>query len=99
MRSIPIMKQFGCPVVFDATHSVQRPGGLGASSGGDREWVECLALAAAAAGCDGLFLEVHPDPARARSDAATQVTPQALRRILEKAVRVREAARWQDNAT
>jgi len=85
------MRSFGCPVVFDATHSVQRPGGLGTASGGDRDFVECLALAAVAAGCDGLFLEVHPDPDSARSDAATQVTPEVLRAILRRASRVRSA--------
>ena len=93
MRAIPIMKQFGCPVVFDATHSTQRPGGMGATSGGDRDMVECLALAAVAAGCDGLFLEVHPRPGEARSDAATQVTPETLRALMEKALRVRDAIR------
>ena len=92
MRSIPIMKALGVPVVFDATHSVQRPGGLGNSSGGDREFVECLALAAVAAGCGGLFLEVHPKPDRALSDAATQITPEAAAALLQRAVRVREAA-------
>ena len=91
LRSIPIMKSFGCPVVFDATHSVQRPGGLGTASGGDRDFVECLTLAAIAAGCDGLFLEVHLDPDSAKSDAATQVTPEALRAILQKASEVRSA--------
>ncbi len=93
LRSIPIMQEFGCPVVFDATHSVQRPGGLGRASGGDREYVEPLALAAVAAGCDGLFLETHPRPEEAKSDAATQITPATLQAILEKALRVRDALR------
>jgi len=70
IRSIAIMKNFGFPVVFDATHSVQLPGSVGASSGGEREFVEPLAKAAIAAGADGLFLEVHPDP-----DAALATVP------------------------
>jgi len=93
MRSIPAMKALGCPVVFDATHSVQRPGGRGTSSGGDRDYVECLALAAVAAGCDGLFVEVHPSPESAQSDSATQITPDALKSLLAKALRVRDAVR------
>ena len=68
MRSIPIMKRFGFPVVFDATHSVQLPGGDGTRSGGQREFVGNLARAAVAAGADGVFLEVHPDPDSARCD-------------------------------
>ncbi|HDZ91434.1 MAG: 3-deoxy-8-phosphooctulonate synthase [Deltaproteobacteria bacterium] len=68
MRSIPIMKRFGFPVVFDATHSVQLPGGEGTRSGGEREFVSYLARAAVAAGADGVFLEVHPDPDRALCD-------------------------------
>jgi len=68
MRSLAIMRETGCPVVFDATHSVQLPGGQGASSGGQREFVPVLARAAVAAGVAGLFMETHPDPARALSD-------------------------------
>jgi 2-dehydro-3-deoxyphosphooctonate aldolase (KDO 8-P synthase) len=67
-RSLIIMKRFGCPVIFDATHSVQLPGGQGTSSGGQREHVPVLARAAVAAGVSGLFMETHPDPARALSD-------------------------------
>jgi len=79
-RSIAVMKTFGFPVVFDATHSVQLPGGLGSSSGGQREFVEHLSRAAVAAGADGLFLEVHPDPDTALCDgpnslALNQVRP------------------------
>jgi len=72
-RSLVIMKQFGYPVIFDATHSVQRPGGLGTSSGGNKEFIRPLTRAAAAVGIDGLFLETHPEPSRAKSDAATQL--------------------------
>jgi 2-dehydro-3-deoxyphosphooctonate aldolase (KDO 8-P synthase) len=68
MRSLAIMRETGCPVVFDATHSVQLPGGQGASSGGQREFVPVLARAAVAAGVSGLFMETHPDPAKALSD-------------------------------
>jgi 2-dehydro-3-deoxyphosphooctonate aldolase (KDO 8-P synthase) len=68
MRSMAIMKEFGVPVVFDATHSVQLPGGQGNSSGGQRQFVQPLSLAAAAVGIDGLFLEVHPNPEKALSD-------------------------------
>jgi 2-dehydro-3-deoxyphosphooctonate aldolase (KDO 8-P synthase) len=68
MRSLAIMRETGCPVVFDATHSVQLPGGQGSSSGGQREFVPVLARAAVATGIAGLFIETHPDPAAARSD-------------------------------
>jgi len=68
MRGLAIMRETGCPVVFDATHSVQLPGGQGTSSGGEREFVPVLARAAVATGIAGLFMETHPDPANARSD-------------------------------
>lgn len=68
MRGLAIMRKTGCPVVFDATHSVQLPGGLGGASGGQREFVPVLARAAVAAGVSGLFMETHPDPAHALSD-------------------------------
>jgi len=68
MRSLSIMRETGCPVVFDATHSVQLPGGQGTSSGGQREFVPVLARAAIATGVSGLFMETHPDPANAKSD-------------------------------
>ena len=68
MRSLAIMRDTGCPVVFDATHSVQQPGGQGARSGGQREFVPVLARAAVAAGISGLFMETHPDPEKALSD-------------------------------
>jgi 2-dehydro-3-deoxyphosphooctonate aldolase (KDO 8-P synthase) len=68
MRALSILRATGCPVVFDATHSVQLPGGQGASSGGQREFVPVLARAAVAAGVAGLFIETHPEPAKALSD-------------------------------
>lgn len=85
MRSLPIMRALGCPVVFDATHSVQQPGGQGTTSGGQREFIPPLLRAAVAAGVDALFLEVHPDPAHALSDAATMLPLEKLRGLLETA--------------
>jgi 2-dehydro-3-deoxyphosphooctonate aldolase (KDO 8-P synthase) len=73
MTGITVMQQLGCPVVFDATHSTQQPGGLGAASGGRREMAPLLARAAVAAGANGLFLEVHPEPDKALSDAASML--------------------------
>lgn len=73
MTGIAVMQQFGCPVVFDATHSTQQPGGLGAASGGRREMAPLLAKAAVASGVNGLFLEVHPEPEKALSDAASML--------------------------
>lgn len=71
MTAIEGMKRLGCPVVFDATHSTQQPGGLGSASGGRREMASILALGTVAAGANGLFLEVHPTPEKAKSDAAS----------------------------
>ena len=68
MRSLSVMRSTGCPVVFDATHSVQLPGGKGSASGGQREFVPVLARAAVASGVSGLFMETHPDPEKALSD-------------------------------
>src|SRR5690606_11988379 len=82
MRSLAIMRQTGCPVVFDATHSVQLPGGQGSSSGGQREFVPVLARAAVAAGVSGLFMETHPDPARALSDGPNAVPLQHMAALL-----------------
>jgi len=73
MRSLAIMRETGCPVVFDATHSVQLPGGQGSTSGGQREFVPVLARAAVAVGVSGLFMETHPDPAHAKSDGPNAV--------------------------
>ena len=75
MRSIPVMKGFGFPVVFDATHSVQLPGGKGSSSGGQREFVTYLSRAATAAGADGIFMEIHPDPDSALCDGPNSLQP------------------------
>ena len=82
MRSLAIMRESGCPVVFDATHSVQLPGGQGTSSGGQREHVPVLARAAVAAGISGLFMETHPDPAKAMSDGPNAWPLQQMESLL-----------------
>ena len=87
MRSLPVMRSHGCPVIFDATHSVQLPGGAGGSSGGQREFIPVLARAAVAAGIDGMFMEVHPEPGKALCDGPNhlpldQVEP-LLRTLLQ----------------
>ncbi len=84
MRSLAIMRESGAPVVFDATHSVQLPGGHGTSSGGQREFVPVLARAAVAVGIAGLFLETHPDPANALSDGPNAVPLKHMRALLEQ---------------
>ena len=83
MRSLAIMRETGCPVVFDATHSVQLPGGQGSSSGGQREFVPVLARAAIATGVSGLFMETHPDPNNAKSDGPNAVPLKHIARLLE----------------
>ncbi len=82
MRSIPVMRSLGCPVVMDATHSVQLPGGQGTSSGGQREFVPTLARAAIAAGADGVFLETHPEPDKALCDGPNSWPLDDLERLL-----------------
>jgi 2-dehydro-3-deoxyphosphooctonate aldolase (KDO 8-P synthase) len=86
MRSLAIMRETGAPVVFDATHSVQLPGGQGTSSGGQREFVPVLARAAIAVGVAGLFMETHPDPANAMSDGPNAVPLKRMRALLEQLV-------------
>ena len=83
MTSFPIMRQFGYPVIFDATHSVQQPGGLGNATGGKREMIPHLMRAAVAAGIDGIFMEVHPDPAKGLSDAATMLPLDKVEGMIE----------------
>lgn len=83
MRSLAIMRETGCPVVFDATHSVQLPGGQGSSSGGQREFVPVLARAAVASGVAGVFMETHPDPAKALSDGPNAVPLHQMRALLQ----------------
>ena len=86
MRSLAIMRETGCPVVFDATHSVQLPGGQGDRSGGQREFVPVLARAAVAVGVAGLFMETHPDPARAMSDGPNAWPLPQMAALLEQLV-------------
>lgn len=86
MRSLAIMRDTDCPVVFDATHSVQLPGGQGTSSGGQREFVPILARAAVAVGVAGVFMETHPDPAKALSDGPNAVPLDKMRALLESLV-------------
>jgi 2-dehydro-3-deoxyphosphooctonate aldolase (KDO 8-P synthase) len=88
MRSLAIMRETGCPVVFDATHSVQLPGGQGTSSGGQREFVPVLARAAVAAGISGLFMETHPDPASAKSDGPNAWPLDRMEPLLETLVAI-----------
>jgi 2-dehydro-3-deoxyphosphooctonate aldolase (KDO 8-P synthase) len=83
MRSLAIMRETGCPVVYDATHSVQLPGGQGSSSGGQREFVPVLARAAIASGVAGVFMETHPDPAKALSDGPNAWPLQHMKRLLQ----------------
>jgi 2-dehydro-3-deoxyphosphooctonate aldolase (KDO 8-P synthase) len=92
MRALVEMRETGCPVVFDATHSVQLPGSMGGSSGGQREYVAPLARAAVAVGVGGLFLETHPDPAQALSDGPNAVPLDQLDRLVEHLLRLAEAA-------
>jgi 2-dehydro-3-deoxyphosphooctonate aldolase (KDO 8-P synthase) len=92
MRALPIMRRFGYPVIFDATHSVQLPGGAGTKSAGQREFIAPLASAAAAAGCDGFFMEVHPDPDHALSDGPNMVPLARLTALLERLARICQAA-------
>jgi 2-dehydro-3-deoxyphosphooctonate aldolase (KDO 8-P synthase) len=92
-RSLPLMRTFGHPVCFDATHAVQRPGGLGDRSGGDRREVPALARAAAAVGIDALFTEVHEDPDRAPSDGPNMLTLASTPAFLASIVAIRAAAR------
>jgi 2-dehydro-3-deoxyphosphooctonate aldolase (KDO 8-P synthase) len=88
MRSLAIMRETGCPVVFDATHSVQLPGGQGTSSGGQREFVPVLARAAVAVGIAGLFMETHPNPAEAKSDGPNAVPLHRIKELLATLVKL-----------
>ena len=89
MRSIPQMQALGVPVIFDATHSVQEPGGLGAATGGNRAMIEPLARAAIALGVDGLFLETHPDPDAALSDGPNMVPLDQFAGLLRRLLAIR----------
>ena len=91
MRSLPIMRSFGCPVIFDATHSVQLPGGAGGSSSGQREFIGPLARAAVAVGVDGLFMEIHPDPAKALCDGPNSIPLDHIEELLLQILRIRKS--------
>ena len=91
MTGLRVMKEFGVPVIFDATHSVQKPGGNGTSTGGNRQYVEYLAKAALAVGADGLFMETHPEPDHAKSDGPNMVPLGEMKKLLKKLVRVYDA--------
>lgn len=93
MRSMPLLKRLGFPVIFDATHSVQLPGGGGDRSAGQREFAPVLAAAAVAAGADGIFIETHPDPERALSDGPNSIPLGEMPGVLKRLVRIHEAAR------
>ena len=91
MRSLPVMRGFDCPVIFDATHSVQLPGGAGGSSGGQREFIAPLSRAAVAAGIDGLFMEVHPNPDKALCDGPNSMPLDQIEKLLIQLLRIQEA--------
>lgn len=91
LRSLAILRDFGYPVIYDATHSVQLPGGRGACSGGQTEFVAGLSRAAVAFGCDGLFLEVHPDPKKAPCDGANMINFKELENLLRQIKKIRQA--------
>ena len=92
-QSLPVMRALGVPVLFDATHSVQLPGGARGRSGGNRAMVPYLARAAAAVGCDGVFFEVHPRPSKARSDGPNSITPRTLARLWPQLVELDRVGR------
>ena len=92
-RGLPIMRSFGYPVVYDVTHSLQRPGGLGTASGGDSQFIEYLARAGVACGVDGIFMEVHDNPAAALSDGPNSLPLARLRPLLEKLKAIHELAK------
>lgn len=93
MRSIPIMRQFGFPVIFDATHSVQLPGGGGNKSGGQREFAPVLAGCAVAAGANGVFVETHPQPDKAQSDGPNMIPLAEMPAVLRKLLKIYQAAK------
>jgi len=91
MRAFPIIREFGAPVVYDITHSMQKPGGEGKQTGGTPQFARPLARAAAAAGADGFFMEVHDNPPAALSDRTTQIRPEVAREIIEDVLAIRKA--------
>ena len=94
MRAIPIMQELGYPVLFDATHSVQQPGALGERSGGERQFIPTLVRAAIAAGCNGIYAESHPDPAKAKSDPSLVISFADLPNLLDEWERIYDAVHF-----
>lgn len=92
-RSVPVMQKTGCPVVLDVTHSLQQPNQVSGVTGGQPEMIQTLALAGVAAGVDGLFIETHPEPAKAKSDGANMLQLDQIEKLLEKLVAVRQVVR------
>lgn len=99
MRAVPWMQETGAPVIFDGTHSVQRPGALGDRTGGDRAMVPVVTRAAVAAGCDGVFLETHPRPDEAKSDGPNMIPLDELPGVIAECLRIRAALNRPDEAT
>lgn len=97
MRSMPVMRGLGCPVVFDATHSVQLPGGAGGSSGGQREFIPPLARAAVAAGLDGIFMEVHPQPDKALCDGPNSMPLERVESLLKTLLQIHTVVAAENN--
>jgi 2-dehydro-3-deoxyphosphooctonate aldolase (KDO 8-P synthase) len=96
MRSLPVMRSLGCPVIYDATHSVQLPGGATGSSGGQREFIPPLARAAVAAGIDGIFMEVHPDPDHALCDGPNSLPLDEVEGLLRQLLDIRQVVSYDD---
>jgi len=97
MRSFPVMRSLGCPVIFDATHSVQLPGGAGGSSGGQREFIPPLARAAVAAGLDGIFMEVHPRPEKALCDGPNSMNLDQVESLLKTLLKIHAVVSQENN--
>jgi 2-dehydro-3-deoxyphosphooctonate aldolase (KDO 8-P synthase) len=97
MRSLPVMRSLGCPVIFDATHSIQLPGGAGGSSGGQREFIPPLARAAVAAGLDGIFLEVHPHPEKALCDGPNSMPLDRVESLLKVLLKIHAVVSEENN--
>jgi 2-dehydro-3-deoxyphosphooctonate aldolase (KDO 8-P synthase) len=97
MRSLPVMRSLGCPVIFDATHSVQLPGGAGVSSGGQKEFIPPLARAAVAAGLDGIFMEVHPRPEKALCDGPNSIRLDQVEPLLESLLKIHAVVSEENN--
>jgi len=98
MRSLPVMRSLGCPVIFDATHSVQLPGGAGGSSSGQREFIPPLTRAAVAAGIDGMFMEVHPRPEEALCDGANSMPLDRVESLLRTLLKIHAVVSEEDSS-